>query len=407
MRVELFFALRLLRDARTQALLIASGAAVGVAVIIFLTALIDGLQRDLIARTVGSQAHVSIEPAVERPRPLYRHEHDPQHVVISRVERSERRLRALDGARTLLERAAAVPGVRAAAEVCSGPATAQRGAGETNVQVTGLDPEQYTRVVDLRGRLLQGELQLKGAGAVVGVGVAETLGLAPGDRFRLRSGARQSRLVRLEGVLRYGVQRLDDTTVLVPLRSAQTLLGLPSGVTGIELAVDDIYDAELVADQLRRNTGLDVVSWMERNTELLTGLRSQSSSSTLIQLFVLLAVAIGVASVLAVWVVQRRREIGILRAMGLSRRRTQRVFLIQGGLLGAAGALLGAGLGTLLVLGFQSASSSDGMRSFPIDLEPSLFIMAGALSVATGVGAAVFPARRAAALDPAVAIRNE
>jgi lipoprotein-releasing system permease protein len=87
---------------------------------------------------------------------------------------------------------------------------------------------------------------------------------------------------------------------------------------------------------------------MAANAELLTALRSQSSSSAVIQVFVILAVAIGIASVLVVSVIQRSREIGILRAMGLSRGRITRIFLLQGGLVGVAGSLLGSGLGAAL-----------------------------------------------------------
>ena len=405
MRVELFLALRLLRDARAQSVLISAGAAVGVSVLIFLTALIAGLQRDLIARTVGSQSHITLESADENPRVL----RNPEGaVVIADVQKVERRVRSLDGASQLLERVRDEPGVIAAAPICRGPATAIRGGAEENVVVTGVETESFQSVIDVRNRLTDGGFVLDSNQAVIGSALASTLGLAVGERFRLTTANRPGGVYQVSGVVRFGVARIDESWVLLSMRNAQTLLGLPGGVTGIEAAVSQIYEAEAIAERLRRNTGLRVESWMARNAELLSGLRSQSASSNLIQAFVLIAVAIGIASVLIVSVVQRRKEIGILRAMGLSRRLTQRVFLLQGAMLGMAGAMLGAALGTLLIAAFKAvALRSNGMRLFPIDLSLTLLLSTGIVAIVTGVLSAVFPARRAASLDPAVAIRNE
>jgi lipoprotein-releasing system permease protein len=150
---------------------------------------------------------------------------------------------------------------------------------------------------------------------------------------------------------------------------------------------------------------------MDTNAQLLSGLRSQSSSSLLIQVFVILAVAMGIASVLVVSVIQRSREIGILRAIGTPRARVLRIFLIfliQGGIVGALGAALGTAIGAGLAGFFETvASNADGTPSFPIQIDAGLILGTAALAILTGLVAAVLPARRAARLDPAVAIRNE
>lgn len=195
--------------------------------------------------------------------------------------------------------------------------------------------------------------------------------------------------------------------MLVSLRNAQTLVDLTGGVSSIELRVTDLFAAEALAVRLRARTGVDVESWMAANAELLTALRSQSSSSTVIQVFVILAVAIGIASVLVVSVIQRSREIGILRAMGMSRGRITRVFLLQGALVGVSGSLLGSGLGAALALGFSSAvTDASGEPLLPIILDARLFLTSAAVATMTGLLAALLPARRAAKLDPATAIRN-
>jgi lipoprotein-releasing system permease protein len=139
----------------------------------------------------------------------------------------------------------------------------------------------------------------------------------------------------------------------------------------------------------------------------LTGLSAQNNSKILIQFFVVIAVALGIASVLAVSVVQKTREIGILRAVGTASRRVLEIFLIQGGVLGLVGAVIGSALGALLAKLFEGlARGPDGKPQFPIALNVSIFVGATVLATAVGLMAAVLPARRASHIDPALAIRN-
>jgi lipoprotein-releasing system permease protein len=146
---------------------------------------------------------------------------------------------------------------------------------------------------------------------------------------------------------------------------------------------------------------------MKINAELLTGLSAQSSSKSMIQFFVVLAVALGIASVLIVSVVQKSREIGILRAVGTSRRRVLRIFLIQGAVLGLFGSFVGSALGAALSKLFEGlARGPDGAAKFPVQLDAQLFVLATVLATGVGLLAAVLPARRASRLDPASAIRN-
>jgi lipoprotein-releasing system permease protein len=146
---------------------------------------------------------------------------------------------------------------------------------------------------------------------------------------------------------------------------------------------------------------------MKTNAQLLVALRSQSSSSQMIQFFVILAVAMGIASVLVVSVVQKGKEIGILRAMGTSRSTVLRVFLLQGAMVGALGSVLGTALGAGLGAAFAGAMrNADGSAMFPITVSLALIARSAGVALATGVLAAVLPARSAARLDPAVAIRN-
>ena len=136
-------------------------------------------------------------------------------------------------------------------------------------------------------------------------------------------------------------------------------------------------------------------------------MNAQQSSNTLIRAFLALSVAMGIASVLVVSVVQRSREIGILRAMGVTRAQVLRLFLIQGGRLGLGGAVVGSALSAgALLLWQRLMRNADGKPLFPVSLEPALFATALALATVTGLIAAFAPALRAARFDPVVAIRG-
>jgi lipoprotein-releasing system permease protein len=145
---------------------------------------------------------------------------------------------------------------------------------------------------------------------------------------------------------------------------------------------------------------------MEVNQQLLVGLKSQSASSWMIQALVVLAVTLGIASVLGVSVIQKSREIGILKATGTTTRTIQRIFLLEGAIVGAVGSVLGALLGSAMALAFANlARGPTGAPLFPVDLTPGLFLGAATVAILTGTLAAWYPASRAARLDPAEVIR--
>jgi lipoprotein-releasing system permease protein len=143
------------------------------------------------------------------------------------------------------------------------------------------------------------------------------------------------------------------------------------------------------------------------NAQFFTAMRAQILTNTLIRLFVGLTVALGIASVLVVSVIQKSKEIGILRAMGASRGQVLRVFLIQGGAVALAGSVLGSALAWTFLLAWRElARNPDGTLMFIVEIHPSLFATAMVTATLVGILAAATPARRAARLDPVVAIRS-
>ncbi len=405
MPFELLVALRFLREGRIQTLLILSGIGVGVGVIVFLSALISGLQASLIERTLGTQAHVVVRAPEDVVRPVTTP--SPERAVAARLEQPAQRLRSIVAWPQALELLRTLPGVRAAAPTAEGPAVALRGLANRSIALRGVEPSSFRRIIDMAPRMTEGEFRVDAAHAVLGVELAAELGLKRGDKLRIQAPAGRSEVFVVAGLFDVGNKDLNERWVFVSLRSAQTLLDLSGGISSIELKVDQIFSADRVAAAVASRTGLDAESWMERNRQLLVGLRSQSASSWMIQVFVVIAVALGIASVLVVSVVQKSREIGILKAMGTRTAQVVRVFLVQGAVLGLAGSAVGVLLGSGLALFFAAlATNPDGSPTFPVALTPSLFLGAAAVATITGLVAAVAPAERAASLDPADVIRH-
>jgi lipoprotein-releasing system permease protein len=401
---ELFVALRFLREGKTQTVLILAGSIVGVAVIIFLSALIGGLQATLIDKTLASQAHVMLK----RPdRSVRIAPAAPGEAVVASVEKAPEREKSIEQWQRLLAVIRARDGVLAATPTAAGSAFASRGELSTSVALRGIDVDTFDSVIRMADKVAAGRFSVEGTQAVIGNVLAQDLGVSVGDKVRIVTAEGRGDVFTVAGIFDIGNKDVNQRWVLVSLRQAQTLLDLSGGVTTIEVKVAEVFEADAIAGDLAAATGLAAESWMKLNQQLLAGLKAQNSSSIMIQAFVIIAVALGIASVLGVSVIQKSRQIGILKATGTSTRSVTWIFLIQGAIVGLAGSTGGALIGTALATFFRHAVKNPyGESLFSVALTPGLFLTAGLVALGTGLVASVFPARRAAQLDPAQVIRN-
>jgi len=396
-------AMRFLREGRMQTLLIIVGVAAGVAVIAYISALISGLQTNTLNKTLGAQAHITLSapddvvaPPAARPAGTTR---------LTEAQPRAQRLRSVANWQALVPQLERMPGIAAVSPMVAGGALALRGEATQSISLFGVDLDRYDRIVGLRSKVVSGTARLAPGEAVVGRDLATDLGLRVGDRLTVQTSA-LSEPVRVTALVDFGVKELNRRTVILPLRGAQSLLGLPGGATTIDLTVDDVWAAQGLADDLRRQLPYQLESWQESNAQLVSALNAQSVSTGLIRGVVLVVVVLGIASVLVVSVVQKRREIGILRAMGATRAQVLRVFLVQGAVVGAVGSVLGIALAVLMIWLFTTfVRGSDGQPLFSISLPPLLALQVAVLATVCGVLAAIAPARRAAAMDPGQAIR--
>ena len=393
--------LRYLREGRMQTVLILAGVTGGVAVIIFLTTLISQLQASIIERTLGSQAHIVLKPPLLVNRTLL-----PPGSTAAIVQPRAQRLRSIDQWEAVAQLASQTSGVLAVSPLLSGAGFAARADASQAINLLGVNEEAYQRIVQMPKYLRLGRFDVSGANTVIGVELAKDLGLTVGDKLRLIAMDGRNDLATIAGIFDIGNRDLNKRWVYTSIKLAQSLLDLPGGITEIDLRVTDLFQAETTARKLAAQTGLVADSWMQTNAQLLTALKSQSMSNNLIRFFVTVIVAVGIASVLVVSVVQKQKEIGILRAMGASPRRIMAVFLLQGGIYGAVGSGLGVALSLALLQFFSRITrNADGSLLVSPDLDLTVVLGACALALLVGLLAAALPARRAARLDPVQAIR--
>lgn len=398
MWLESMIAFKFLRQGLVQTLLIAVGISVGVAVIVFITTLIVGLQSNIINRTLGTQSHIRVEPPDEKNiKPVM----PSDTVVLYKEDQRGQRLRSINNWLLVQDVLDTLPEVTAVSPVIAGPAFVRRGEVLKSVSLIGMDPVRYQQIIPVGEDIIAGKFQVGAGNAVIGKLLAEDLGVQVGSKLRLEAGNNRDAVVTVAGVFELGVRELDLRYVYLDLKLTQSLLDLSGGVTLIDVTVRNLFAADITANRIARMTGLKSESWIQSNAQLMNALSSQRMSTTMISFFVAISVAFGIASVLAISVTQRTREIGIMRAMGARQQQMLRVFLIQGALLALFGSAFGAALGYFLVWAFNTF----GPKLFYIPLPSGLIPVTMVVATLTGLIAAMIPAWRASRLNPVEAIR--
>ncbi|MHB8765546.1 MAG: FtsX-like permease family protein [Deferrisomatales bacterium] len=395
---ELWIALRYLKTRRAQTFasliswLSVGGVAVGVAALTTVVSVMTGFQETLRDKIIGAQAHAVVYPMGA----------------------------VLHGAGELAEAVAAVEGVMSATPFALGQAMAAGAKGTHGAVIKGIDGGDPVVRRALEPLVVEGGFAglVEGqAGALVGRELARTLGVGPGALVQVvapRDGVPRLQALRVVGVFSAGMYDYDANLMLVSLATAQGLFGLGDGATGVEVRGSDPYAAPALARELESRLGPRywVRDWTQQNRALFTSLKLQKAVLALILGLILLVAAFNVAAALIMVVLEKTRDIGILRAMGATRASIRRVFALEGLATGGLGAALGAalGLGLCAVLRrqtlFRLPSDVYFIDTLPVVVEPRVFAAVAAGAVALCYLAALYPAWRASGLDPVETIRD-
>ena len=401
---EAIAAIRFLREGWMQTILTVAGIAIGVSVIIFMSTLMTGLQTNFVKELLASQPQIQLVLSDEVARPLRA---APGVIEAATVQQPAQRPRSIDQWQKVQQLLRDRSDVATVSPTVSASALAVRGDASRSISVTGIEPDDYFKIVKLKDYITLGQSDLTSKDIIIGDKLATDLSVTIGDKLNVTSASGITRALTVIAIFNLGNRGANSRSTYVALRTAQTFANLAGGVTTIDVTLTDAYAAETIAQDVQAATGVQADSWIKTNANFFEILRTQNISFGSIQFFVGLSVAFGMASVLVNSVIQRSKDIGILRAMGTSRHQILRLFLLQGGVLALLGSTAGSLLGGALVLLFRTfMRRPDGTQLFPLILETQLitYVMIGA--ALAGVAAAAVPALQAARLDPVVAIRG-
>ncbi|HSK68942.1 MAG TPA: ABC transporter permease [Candidatus Limnocylindria bacterium] len=382
MKTAAKIAWRFLTHAKGQSILIAIGIAVGVSVQVFIGSLITGLQAELVDTAIGRNTQVTVTPR-QRGGVIEDYE-----ALVETIERASPDARHVS------------PAVDASGFL--------RGADGSDfpILLRGLDVARADGIYRLSEALVSGRLPGDGE-VLLGTNLAQEAAVA--DTVTLATPRGRTREAAVSGIFDLGAAALNERWVISGLRLAQDMFSYSGRVTSIEMQAADPFGADAVAQGLASvlPEGLKAVDWKAQNAQLLSGLRGQSISSLMIQVFVLFSVVLAIASVLAISVLQKSRQLGILKAMGIRNRDASLVFLFEGFILGLAGAALGVALGLGLSYAFTKfALNPDGTPVIALFIDTRFILLSGGIAVLSATLASLIPARRSARLDPMEVIRN-
>lgn len=384
MRLAFKIAGRFLKSSKGQTILIALGIAIGVSVQIFIGALIQGLQKGLVDKTIGRSSQITI----------YSNNDDK---LIKDWDNYENNIASIKGIKNIS------PSVDSNAFI-------KYKDKNYAVLVRGFDMDKADRIYDLKNRIYEGAYPKNDFEIVLGKDFKKESDIKLGDKVQLLTAKGVSKEAKVVGFYDLKVASINKNWSITTLKTSQELFDFKSSITSIEMQVEEAFKADILAKEVEdsiNNSSLKIENWKAQNEELLSGLKGQSVSSIMIQVFVLIAVLLGIASVLAITVVQKSRQLGILKAMGIKDKTASFIFLFEGAMLGVIGAILGILLGIGLLVAFSKfALNPDGTPVVPVFIDYKFIAFSGIIAVIAATLAALIPAINSSKLSPIEVIKN-
>ena len=414
MSYELFIGLRYLKAKRKQTfvslitLISIAGVMVGVTALIVVIAVMNGFKEDLRDKILGVTSHV----------------------VISRFDGN------ISKYQEVRAKVGEVSGVSAATPFIYTQVMISSRKAISGAVLRGIEPKTASKVINLPKNLRAGSLEELEAenkpegmrstpGIILGNELARNIGALRGDpvtvisplgRLTPLGRVPRSQTFRVAGIFDSGMYEYDSTIAYVSLWAAQRFLGIGDRVTGIEVRVDDIYAADRVARAIGK--ALDGYpywsrDWMRMNKNLFSALKLEKIVMFIILTLIILVAAFNIVGTLIMVVIEKTRDIAILKSMGATRRSIMKIFMIEGAVIGLVGTLLGLlggyTLCTLLATYKFIELPSDVyyISTLPVQMNPLDVALIAVAAIVITLAASVYPAWQASRFDPAEAIRYE
>ncbi|MBP8645700.1 MAG: lipoprotein-releasing ABC transporter permease subunit [Syntrophobacteraceae bacterium] len=413
MTFEFFVSLRYLLAKRRQTfislitLISIAGVAVGVTALIVVLAVMNGFQEDLRNRILGITSHIVVGNF---------------NGTITNYE-------------AILPEVKTVKGVVAATPFTYSQVMISSGKNVSGAILRGVDLDTAPEVINLKKNLVRGNLEdLRSSASegtsvsdqtiILGVELAKNLGVNQGEWVTLISPTGRltpmgqnpkSRLFHVVGIFESGMYEFDNTLAYISLPAAQQFLGIGNAVTGIEVRINDIYEAAAIAETLRSRLGYPfwVRDWMQMNRNLFSALKLEKTVMFIILTLIVLVAAFNIVSSLIMLVMEKTRDIAIMKAMGATTARIRNIFVLEGFMIGVSGTILGLLGGVTLCAILKRYRFIELPRdvyylsTLPVVLKAFDVFTIALSAILITLLATIYPSRQAAKLDPAEALRYE
>jgi lipoprotein-releasing system permease protein len=396
-----------------QTLVATLGVAVGVGFFLAVSGMMVGSQEDFINTLVNSAPHIIVRDEQRNPnlQPLF--QAAPGAAVEIHDVRPEDEVRGLKDWPSMLADARAIPGAVAAPSINGGVAVTFAGR-MVALSLTGIDPRIEGRLTNIEDTLIGGrldDLEARPDGIIISKPMADRLGAKVGDTLVVSSSSAAVQRMRIIAMTdpeaRAGFYG-GDSSAYGLLRTAQVLFTRPNIVNQLHIKIPAPDRAREEADRLESRWGYKWESWQERSADILNLLVVRSIIMYAVIGAILLVASFGIYTAVSNSVADKRRDIAILRAMGFTDEDVEGIFLVEGLIVGVIGALVGFGIGTLLLeaLAHAPLTLRGKPLTLPLDRSWRQYAIAGGASLLAALVAAWLPARKAAKVDPVDILRG-
>lgn len=384
---------RFLSSDKGQTLGIMLGIAIGVAVQVFVGSLIQGLQVGLVDNTVGAQPQVIINSLSDEGQI------SDWETICNQIDTQ------IEGITKI------VPTIDAGSFIM------KVDDGDIDdpypILLRGFDLDLANQIYNYYNEDFIGTKPTRKNEVIIGTNIQENLELSLNQNITIQenpSPVLQKFNLTVVGYFDIGVASLNELWVLTPNETVSNIYQFNGNITSINIQIEDYFEADIIAQQISNvlnDETIEVTNWKTENQSLLDGLQGQTASSYMIQAFVLVSVVIGIGSVLAITVLQKSKQIGILKAMGVTDSTAAQIFVFEGLLLGIGGAILGVGIGIGLGWAFTTfALDSNGDPIVDLLINPVFIAGSAIIAVVASMFSALIPARKSTKVTIIEVIRN-
>ena len=405
-------ALKHLLARKRQSVVSLMGIVLGVAFFLAISSLMQGSEKDFITRLVDNSPHITISdeyrnPSLQPAQQLY-----PKGAVEIRHVQPVTETRGIRDYGKILAYLTTIPGLVASPSL-GGAALINYAGKDTSVSLNGMIPEEIRKVSTIENYMVEGSIDNLVAnpnGVVIGYELARRLTLRLNDNISITATTGQTRTFKIVGIFRTGRSSYDTGQVFMALKRVQALLDRSNRINGIIIKLPEPKLARQIAADIESRIGYKAVSWQEVSEDLMSTIAIRNAIMYTVVSAVLIVAAFGIYNVISTVVMEKRRDIAILKSMGFHATDIQHIFLIQGVILGALGCLFGLPLGCGFMLGLMQVKmkipGSSGLVPMPLSWDWPQFAIAASFALSAAIAAALLPARKAAHVQPVDILRG-